>query len=317
MKKVMISSGVFAATALTAGIAFKYMQWNGASIMMTVGILTASLIFLPLLFMLKMKEEQEAKNKLLLTLGTLSAIMMAMAILFKVQHWPGANAMGVASPAILALVFLPVYFFTGIRNAATKVNTIVTSVLIIVGCGLFFTITPKSIALITIRNTNSYLRSEQILKNEAINLAQLAKTDTANIPDIELGNKVYNTCEELKGYLLQYATGGSKTIDGDFESKEVFIRDANTQDYLSQNPAAAAKLDELAKAVTAYNNATAKNGLRSPIPMSYTIVNTREHKVLDKVTSALNDLLQVQMLVLQNRIELYAAQNDKGLTALK
>ncbi len=168
MKKIMIYSGVFSATALSAGIILKYMHAQGAAILMTLGIVTASLIFLPLLFALKVKEKQTGKDKLLVGLGTLSAIAIAMGILFKVQHWPGANMLSLASPIILMLVFLPIYFVTGIRNADTKVNTIVTSILLIVGCGLFFslTITPQGSRLISVWSTQDYLRNEQILANE-------------------------------------------------------------------------------------------------------------------------------------------------------
>ena len=158
MKKIMIYSGVFSAAALTVGIIFKYMHALGAGILITLGIVTASLIFLPLLFALKVKEKQSGKDKLLVGLSTLSAIAIAMGILFKVQHWPGANMLSLTSPAILMLVFLPIYFFTGIRNPDTKVNTIVTSILMIVGCGLFFslTITQRSSRFISVRNTKDY-----------------------------------------------------------------------------------------------------------------------------------------------------------------
>ncbi len=309
MKKVMIYSGTFSAAALTMGIFFKYMHWPGASVLMVLGIGICSLLFLPLLVSLKIKEQQKAKDKLLVVLGSISAITLALAILFKVQHWPGANIMGVTSPAILALVFLPIYFFGGIRNPETKLNTIVSSVLIILGCGLFFslTITPQSMKIIAIRNTNSFLRSEQILKNEAAQVAKLSGGDSVSTPTLTLSKQILSTCEEMKAGLLEYVTG-VKIIGSDFESKGEVIEDGNTQDYLSQNSVASAKLDELAKAVEKYNALTtvATNRNVKPIPMKYSIINTNENKVQYKVSGALNDIIQIQMLVLQNQRELCA-----------
>ena len=138
MKKIMILSGTFSAVALSIGIILKYMHQPGASLLITLGIGAASLLFLPVMFMLKIKEQQKTRDKILLGLGSLSAITIALGILFKIMHWPYANMLGLASPIVLGCVYLPLYFFTGIRHAETKVNTIVTSVLIILGCGLFF-----------------------------------------------------------------------------------------------------------------------------------------------------------------------------------
>jgi len=61
MKKIMIVSGAFAAFAMTFGIFFKFMHWPGASILLVLGIITSSLIFLPLLFTIKAKEQESTK----------------------------------------------------------------------------------------------------------------------------------------------------------------------------------------------------------------------------------------------------------------
>ena len=53
MKKIMLLSGTISAALLSVGILFKFMHWPGASIMLVLGIGLASLLFLPLLFTLK------------------------------------------------------------------------------------------------------------------------------------------------------------------------------------------------------------------------------------------------------------------------
>ena len=299
MKKVMISSGVFSATALATGIILKYLHANGASVLLTLGIGTVSLIFLPLLVKLKIKEQQKGRDKVLLLLGALSAIMISLAILFKVQHWPGANVMGVLSPAVLGLVFLPIYFFSGFGNPETRVNTIVTSVLIIVGCCLFFTltITPKSSQLMAVRNTVSYMRSEQILKDE-----QSLQCDSPGAATGELARlttQINEGCATLKKELVGYATGAPQAQEGDL-NKTVFIKDATAQDYFSEHPATDSQLAALAKAIGAYNAALSGPGLKK-IPESYTVINQAEDKAQEKVTVALSDLIQVQMILLQNQ----------------
>ncbi len=310
MKKVMISSGTFSAAALTIGIILKYMHAPGASIMIVLGIGIASLVFLPLLVTLKVKEKQKSKDKLLIVLGSISAIMMSLAILFKIQHWPGANVMGVLSPAILALVFLPIYFFGGIRNPETKVNTIVSSVLIIMGCGLFFslTMTPAGMKIEGIRVTSSYLRNEDILKNEERQVAKLAKTDSINAVAVTASKNVLKTCEDLKAELLEYATG-VKALSSDFESRNEIIGTANVQDFLSIRESGPGKLKAVNEAVFYFNSL---HNIK-PIPVTWTILDQSNNQYNNKVYMALNDVIQIQMLALQNQRALYESGGQKEL----
>ncbi len=140
MKKIMIGSGIFSAITMIIGMLFKIMHWQGTSLIIVLGIFSSSLIFLPLMFTLKVKEKQSTKEKLVLALATVLGILISISILFKVMHWPGANIMGGTFLAVATFVYIPVYFFTGIRNPDLKVNTIVTTVLMVMGCGLLFTL---------------------------------------------------------------------------------------------------------------------------------------------------------------------------------
>ncbi len=140
MKKMMIVSGTFSAAVMSLGIFFKFMHWPGASVLIIFGIAVSSLVFLPLLFTLRAKEKQNVKDKITLAIATLAGTLISLAILFKVMHWPGANLMGVIFVALMVLVYIPVYFFSGIKNPESKVNTIATTIIMIMGCGLFLTL---------------------------------------------------------------------------------------------------------------------------------------------------------------------------------
>ena len=137
MKKVMLVSGFISSFFVMTGILFKFMHWPGAAAMLILGIGSSSLIFLPLLIVLKVKESVELKNKLIVLAGMTSAIFLSLGILFKIMHWPGANTLGIAAIVSLIGIFLPIYFTTGIRNPETKTNTIVISLITLLGAGLF------------------------------------------------------------------------------------------------------------------------------------------------------------------------------------
>ncbi len=137
MKKVMLISGFISSFLVMTGILFKFMHWPGAAAMLVLGIGSCSLIFLPLLFVLKVKESVDLKNKFIVMVGMFSAICLSLGILFKIMHWPGANALGITAIVSLIGIFLPVYFTAGIRNPETKTNTIIISLVTCLGAGLF------------------------------------------------------------------------------------------------------------------------------------------------------------------------------------
>lgn len=141
MKKVMITSGAMTVFTFFTGGLFKIMHWPGASALLLLSIFLLSFVFLPILFVLKSREMKAIKDKIILGIATTFGILISLATLFKIMHWPGANIMWLISLGILLLLFLPLYFFGGIRNPETKLNTIVSSVLIFVAGMLLFTLT--------------------------------------------------------------------------------------------------------------------------------------------------------------------------------
>ncbi|MBK6834508.1 MAG: hypothetical protein IPG89_09620 [Bacteroidetes bacterium] len=244
MKKIMLVSGTISAAFLSVGILFKFMHWPGASMGIVLGITIASFLFLPLLFTLKMREKQQSKDKLILGIGMLSAIAMSLGIMFKIMHWPGANMMGLGSILAMVFVFLPIYFFSGIRNPETKVNTIVSSLVIILGSGLFFTlINTRPSATIERTNVlanqhtqNSY---EYILKQNSLSYEIVSKDSTLKQEEL---NKLRTTCtnlcnsiEDLKLKLVSASEGIEiKKIDfntmyggGDYGAPTMILFDDN------------------------------------------------------------------------------------------
>lgn len=219
MKKIMLVSGTISAAFLSVGIFFKFMHWPGAGMMLVLGITLASLVFLPLLFTLKMREKQKSKDKLILGIGMLAAITMSMGILFKIMHWPGANMMGLGSVILMIAVFLPVYFFSGIRNPETKVNTIVSSLVIILACGLFFTLInsrpsasiEKTNIIANQHSQNSYLF---LIKQSEQNFAAIKPDSNKVSLNQELHTRCITLCNTIEALKLKLANA---TMDGNMK----------------------------------------------------------------------------------------------------
>ncbi|MBP6090704.1 MAG: hypothetical protein KA521_05575 [Crocinitomicaceae bacterium] len=141
MKKIMIISGTFSAFTVLIGSLFKIMHWPGAALLFVIAIALFSFVFLPILSVIRIKEQTLTKDKIVITSAAIFGSAISLAILFKVMHWPFATILWTISLGILFFLFLPVYFFGGIRNPATKTNTIVSSILILIAGGLLFLIT--------------------------------------------------------------------------------------------------------------------------------------------------------------------------------
>ncbi len=170
MKKVMLRSGMFSAAAFTIGAIFKIMHYPGASIFLQLAILSISFIFLPIFFLIKSKEVKAIKEKFIIGFGVLFGILFCISVLFKIMHWPGSNVMWFIGLGVLFFLFLPIFFYSGIRNPDTKLNTILSSVMIVIAGGLLFTFTaihePKDAE-------NASKSSYNHLKESVVNISEL------------------------------------------------------------------------------------------------------------------------------------------------
>lgn len=293
MKKIMIGSGIISVSLLTMGIILKFLYQPGASFGIVVGIVLMSCVFLPLLFTLKVKENKENKDKVLIGLGTLSAISLSLGILFKVMHWPWANNLALGSIIILLVLFLPVYFVSGIKNQESKTNTIISSILIIAGCGLFLTLvrSPQGSRHLYIQTTNNYLRNEQLLANEKKLIQHDIKNDSIQQPLLKTKNTIDGLCNELKTFIITAETGHAK-IDADFERQSAWLEDSQIRDII-ENSTASEKFESLKECIDDYNKESATLKLKPIQSFNFSAYDIRS-------AEALNGLVQIQLYLLQN-----------------
>jgi|CXWK01.1.fsa_nt_gi hypothetical protein len=315
MKKVMMMSGIISAALFSLGIAFKFLHWPGASVCIVLGVGILSLVFLPLVLTLKVKEKQSTRDKFLLSMGMLSAVCMILSILFRSMHWPGSLYLGYLTIILLILVYLPVHLTFGIKNPDTKVNTVVTSVLLVIGCCLWLTlvVSPKGLQMQGVRNTQSIIRNNELLQQEQHQISELIKSHKSTSPLLEQGEKINALCNDIVESLAQHNTG-LKTYNLVLEQKDVSINDTYFNDFLNEIPEAENKLNALRKLSIQYNTEQLKYGEKlSPIPLTQNILESSNGRHSVKVMQAFTDLFQIQMFILQNERRLLSA---KPITAL-
>ena len=138
MKKTLKITGIGSSILMLLGATLKVMHWPGASMMIVLGAATFSLIFLPLMIILKFRDEEKITNKLIFAFSFILGIMAVLGSLFKVMHWPGANILMISSASAFIFAYIPLYFISRYRKDEDKFNTIVNSVLMLgFGCMIF------------------------------------------------------------------------------------------------------------------------------------------------------------------------------------
>lgn len=286
MKKTMFISGGLSVALLTAGIVLKFLHLPGAAIMIVLGILLMSFIFIPIMFTLRIKENREASNRAISVIGGISAVLISLGVLFKIMHWPGANMMCLSALLIMIFVFIPVYFFSGIRNPQTKVNTIVSSIMMFVGCVLIVTLirAPHATRMQEVSRTASYVEGNRIVQTEK-SMTEISGT----------GLDIYNRCEAIKSFLIESDTG-EKSIPENFEDRGMLLSENSVGQYFSYETGQLQKMDELESLVASYNKTSA------------TAINSRVFDRNGSLAQTLEDLNKIQLVVLQNQRRMLAAR---------
>ncbi|NMH27296.1 hypothetical protein [Flavobacterium silvaticum] len=291
MKKIMLFAGAFSVLTMTAGLFFKFFHMPGASFLIAVGIILLSLVFLPLLFTLKIRENSSSRDKIITGVGTFAGILISVGTMFKIFHWPGANIIGILALSIMLLVFLPVYFFSGIRNPETKVNTIVSSIFIFYGCALILMMVRSSAASNQLMRENAemVLRNENMLSEQQKLTAALVSQSRIDNPSAqstklenEQAGQIGLLANQLKQFLIASETGKAQLGSGDM------LSDMDAGHYISDSPKAEAQLKNLTGKIQSFNKTSGGN-----IPEISGIENR-------KLSQSINDLILVEMAVLQN-----------------
>lgn len=101
--------GAISASILNLGITFKFQHWPGAGVMIVLGLTIFALIFIPMLLRSMLKGETSERKTIMNTLGATGLTLFGLGLLFKLQHWPGADVMLCGSIFPLFLGYFAMY----------------------------------------------------------------------------------------------------------------------------------------------------------------------------------------------------------------
>ena len=234
MNSTMKISGYVSSLLILFGSIFKFNHWPGASVMLVVGVFFLTVLFMPLLFILKFKASAENNRSVVLSIiGFVAALLICCGVLFRVMHWPGSRMISVMGGVLLILGYLPVYFISVHKNTTNKMNATATIILIIAGVGLFITETgtgtPRPVS-------DNFWRG--VIENDALlnsmrtdNAAMYAKLNSSSDSAKKDFKPLKASADELMNYLDEmkvYLTAASLDMNEE-QAKQVKLDDLRSE----------------------------------------------------------------------------------------
>ena len=287
MKKIMIVSGTTSAFAFLLGSMFKIQHWPGAGILLLLGIITFSFVFLPLMYVFKTRDNASKRDKVVFGIGTLLGIMYCLSMLFQMMHWPGARILWISTLMIGFFVFLPLYFLTGIRQPETKFNTIVSSILLVAMMGTQFMLTAMRPSGHLQSRSYSYLQSEELLKHFRSTNRITPKTAVAQ----NLATQIQDKCQDIKRLVL---------LGSGVANEREIVKERTLQPDFFTAGEGLQKMSELKALVAQYNSLQGSDSTNI-IPVNYSILDV-DYNDQDFRNNlfVLNSLTQLQLYLAGN-----------------
>lgn len=135
---VLKISGFSSVVILMLGMYYKLSHLQGTGVLLLIGVVLFSLIFLPVLILLKIKDKDLKTNKLIVIVGFLLAFMASVSCLFKIMQWPWATLLREISTIVFLVLFVPLYYFSTSNFPEKKLTGLInTIIMLVIGLLLF------------------------------------------------------------------------------------------------------------------------------------------------------------------------------------
>lgn len=259
MKNTLKISGIISSILTIFGAVFKVMHWPGAGMLIVLGGLSFSLIFLPLMIVLKFKDEESKISKWVFSFGFLLAMGAATGTIFKIMHWPYANFLMLWSVTLFVFAYVPLYYITQIRQAESKFNTTINAVLMMACGGMLFAmfnLRPSSALQESVSASYTFMNNNATeLVNENATLITSVKDKEEAIQFHETSKKLFEDIEAIKLFLISKAEDVS--LEGAKKMTLLDMQRANDGNINRKNFDDAKgehSFESLSKAIEGYNN---------------------------------------------------------------
>jgi len=244
MKQKIYILGVVTALVVFTGAIFKVNHFPGAGILLTSGLVTMVLLFLPLALVNHYKSEESSKNLLLYIVTWLTCFVIFISMLFKLMHWPGAGILLTIALPFPYVVFLPVFLSVTSRNKNFNIyNTVF--VLLLLALNSVFSV------LLALNVTYERIADSYDLSHNYNNVA----TALSHSPDQDLNPQVNMKIDEVLKIVDEYQNLILKSLKKEgisieqWENGTAYLRKPDSRGIASEallmyeNPTAGSRLE--------------------------------------------------------------------------
>jgi len=205
MKQKIYIIGVITVMVILMGTIFKINHWPAAGIMLTAGLITLVLIFLPLALIDSYRGDENKQNKPLYIVTGVTGFVIFTGMLFKIMHWPYAGPLLSVALIFPYIVFLPVFIIVTSRNKNFNIYNTVFVLLLLAVNSVFSGLLALNVS--KERILDSYNLSRTFNKAEMF-LDQLPAGDSKSQVSLQI-DKVLKIVDEYQNLILM-EDGASK-----------------------------------------------------------------------------------------------------------
>ncbi|MHC1732176.1 MAG: hypothetical protein AB9888_09165 [Bacteroidales bacterium] len=179
MKQKIYLLGLLTAIVVVLGCIFKINHWPGAGYLLILGTFSLVFLFLPLALRNHYLGAGNRKNILLHIITWVTCLVVFLAMLFKVMHWPGAGVALIIALPFPYLVFLPAYVINAARNRDSNIHNTVYVLLLLAGFSVFSLLLALNVSKeridISMDLSRNYNRVEEMIDRAVPSIDQAGK----------------------------------------------------------------------------------------------------------------------------------------------
>jgi hypothetical protein len=227
MKNTSYLIGLSGSILTLIGAFFKMMHWPGAGIILLLGFLLVTFVFLPLYFVLSYKEQAEKPKLVFPIIGYLTLSIILIGTIFKIMHWPAANIIIVISLGIVIVGFVPLYTVQIFKKTSGKKTNLAYLIMLLIGISIILILSRVNISKYAIdgltENTIQNIKSVDNLNTEIHNIIEI-KADSLITPEVKKVMQYSDALSDMADIML---SGLLATVD----QEGIAIDEVSGRDY--------------------------------------------------------------------------------------
>jgi hypothetical protein len=196
MKQKIYILGVITVITVFAGAIFKVNHYPGAGVMITTGLASLVLLFLPLALVNHYRSEEGGKNLSLYIVTYITCFVVFTAMLFKLMHWPYAGVLLTIALPFPYVIFLPVFVAVTSKEKNFNIYSTVFVLLLLALNSVFSALLSLNVTSNRVedsyRLSGNYNRQEMMLEN--LPAADPGSAINTKIDDLL---KIVNDCQTI------------------------------------------------------------------------------------------------------------------------